>query len=36
VITPDPDADLGFARIRATMQPTPFDEYVRKEYRRNA
>ena len=31
----DPDADLGFLRIRATVQPAPFDEHARKAYRRN-
>jgi len=28
-----PDADLGFPRIRATVQPSPFDEYARTQYR---
>jgi vanillate/3-O-methylgallate O-demethylase len=31
----DPDADLGFPRIRATVQPAPFDEHARKTYRRH-
>ena len=30
-----PDADLGFPRIRATVQPAPFDAHARKQYRRN-
>ncbi|OHV74334.1 aminomethyltransferase family protein [Pseudofrankia sp. BMG5.36] len=30
-----PDADLGFPRIRATVQPTPFDEHARTQYRRS-
>ena len=29
------DADLGFPRIRATVQPTPFDDHPRNIYRRN-
>jgi glycine cleavage system aminomethyltransferase T len=32
----DPDADLGFPRIRATVQPTPFNQHARTLYRRNA
>ncbi|AJE38822.1 aminomethyltransferase family protein [Streptomyces nodosus] len=32
----DPEADLGFPRIRATVQPSPFDRHARTEYRRNA
>ncbi|MER6082451.1 aminomethyl transferase family protein [Streptomyces sp. NPDC001833] len=32
----DPEADLGFARIRATVQPSPYDRHARNEYRRNA
>lgn len=32
----DPDADLGFPRIRATVQPSPFDQHARTQYRRNA
>ncbi|MFJ5928021.1 aminomethyl transferase family protein [Kitasatospora sp. NPDC092948] len=32
----DPEADLGFPRIRATVQPSPFDQHARTEYRRNA
>lgn len=31
----DPDADLGFPRVRATVQPAPFDAYARKAYRRD-
>ncbi|WP_067899632.1 aminomethyltransferase family protein [Nocardia vaccinii] len=31
-----PDADLGFPRIRATVQPSPFDEFARNQYRSNA
>jgi glycine cleavage system aminomethyltransferase T len=31
-----PDADLGFARIRATVQQSPYNEYARTSYRRNA
>ncbi len=30
------DADLGFARIRATVQPAPYNEHARKMYRENA
>lgn len=29
-----PEADLGFTRIRATVQPSPYNEHARKEYRR--
>jgi glycine cleavage system aminomethyltransferase T len=29
------DSDLGFPRIRATVQPAPYDEHARKAYRRN-
>jgi hypothetical protein len=29
-----PDADLGFPRIRAAVQPAPFDEHARTRYRR--
>lgn len=32
----DPEADLGFPRMRATVQPSPFDRHARTEYRRNA
>ncbi|MCW8215690.1 aminomethyl transferase family protein [Streptomyces griseolus] len=32
----DPEADLGFPRIRATVQPSPFDRHARTDYRRNA
>lgn len=31
-----PEADLGFPRIRATVQPTPFNQHARTLYRRNA
>jgi vanillate/3-O-methylgallate O-demethylase len=31
-----PDADLGFPRIRATVQPAPYNEYARTRYRQNA
>jgi glycine cleavage system aminomethyltransferase T len=31
----DSGADLGFPRIRATVQPAPFDEHARKLYRRD-
>lgn len=31
-----PDADLGFPRIRAVVQPAPFDEHARTLYRKNA
>ena len=30
------DADLGFPRIRATVQPAPFNQHARTLYRRNA
>jgi len=29
-----PDADLGFPRIGATVQPAPFDQHARTQYRR--
>jgi syringate O-demethylase len=29
-----PDADLGFPRIRATVQPAPYNEYARTTYRK--
>ena len=29
------DADLGFPRIRATVQPAPYNEHARTQYRRN-
>ncbi|MFG2970292.1 aminomethyl transferase family protein [Streptomyces sp. NPDC048288] len=32
----DPEADLGFPRMRATVQPSPYDRHARTEYRRNA
>ena len=31
----DPGADLGFDRIRATVQPAPFDDHARQAYRRH-
>ncbi|WP_405910338.1 aminomethyl transferase family protein [Streptomyces sp. NBC_00828] len=31
-----PDADLGFPRIRAIVQPAPFNQHARTLYRRNA
>ncbi|MFD6274417.1 aminomethyl transferase family protein [Streptomyces sp. NPDC060209] len=32
----EPEADLGFPRIRATVQPSPFDQHARTHYRRNS
>ncbi|MFG2953666.1 aminomethyl transferase family protein [Streptomyces sp. NPDC048291] len=32
----DPDADLGFPRIRGTVHPSPFNQHARTLYRRNA
>ncbi|MCX5599865.1 aminomethyl transferase family protein [Streptomyces phaeochromogenes] len=32
----DPEADLGFPRIRATVEVSPFDRHARTEYRRDA
>jgi len=32
----DPEADLGFPRIRATVQPSPFNQHARTYYRRNS
>lgn len=32
----DPDADLGFPRIRATVAPVPYNEVARTQYRQNA
>jgi glycine cleavage system aminomethyltransferase T len=32
----DPDADLDFPRIRATVQPAPFNQHARTLYRKNA
>ena len=29
------DADLGFPRIRATVQPAPYNEHARTQYRQN-
>ena len=31
----DPDADLGFPRIRATVAPAPSDAHARTQYRRH-
>jgi vanillate/3-O-methylgallate O-demethylase len=31
----DPDADLGFPRIRATVAPAPYDPHARTRYRRD-
>ncbi len=31
----DPDADLGFERIKATVAPVPYNEFARKQYRQN-
>jgi len=31
-----PDAELGFPRIRATVAPSPFDDFARTRYRSNA
>ncbi|MFF2487176.1 aminomethyl transferase family protein [Microbacterium sp. NPDC058062] len=31
----DADADLGFPRIRATVQPAPYNEYARTTYRKD-
>jgi vanillate/3-O-methylgallate O-demethylase len=30
-----PGADLGFPRIRATVQPAPYDQHARTQYRRD-
>ncbi|MCX4911037.1 aminomethyl transferase family protein [Streptomyces sp. NBC_00878] len=32
----DPEADLGFPRVRATVHPVPFNLHARTLYRRNA
>ena len=32
----DPNADLGFSRLRATVQPAPYNEYARTNYRGKA
>jgi glycine cleavage system aminomethyltransferase T len=32
----EPDADLGFARLRATVQSSPYNEYARTKYRAEA
>jgi vanillate/3-O-methylgallate O-demethylase len=31
----DPNADLGFARLRATVQASPYNDYARTAYRAN-
>jgi vanillate/3-O-methylgallate O-demethylase len=31
-----PDADLGFTRLRGTVQPAPYDEFARTQYRADA
>jgi len=31
----DPDADLGFPRLRATVQPSPYNAFARIDYRRD-
>jgi len=31
----DPDADLEFPRIRATVGPAPYDAHARTQYRRH-
>ncbi|MGO1543411.1 MAG: aminomethyl transferase family protein [Gulosibacter sp.] len=31
----DPEADLGLPRIRGTVQPSPYDEFARTQYRGN-
>lgn len=31
----DPDADAGFIRVNATVQPAPYDDYARSQYRKN-
>jgi hypothetical protein len=31
-----PGADLGFPRIRATVQPAPYDQHARAQYRLDA
>lgn len=31
----DPEADLGFPRLRALVQPSPYNEYARTRYRAN-
>jgi len=32
----DPDAELGFPRIRATVAPSPYNEFARTQYRKDA
>jgi len=29
----DPDADLGFPKVRATVAPAPYDAYAATQYR---
>ncbi len=31
----DPNADFGYQRLRATVQPSPYSEFARENYRRN-
>jgi vanillate/3-O-methylgallate O-demethylase len=31
----DPDADLGFERIKATVAPVPYDQFARTRYRKD-
>jgi vanillate/3-O-methylgallate O-demethylase len=31
----DPNGDFGFQRLHATVQPSPYDEFARTEYRRD-
>ncbi len=31
----DPEADLGFRKIRATVAPAPYDAYAATQYRRH-
>ena len=31
----DPGGDFGFRRLRATVQPAPYNEFARTQYRRN-
>lgn len=31
----DPKAEMGFERIRVTVQPSPYDEYARSSYRKD-
>jgi glycine cleavage system aminomethyltransferase T len=32
----DPNADLGFPRVRATVQVAPYNDHARKQYRQNS